>query len=1048
MSALNVWLTFGIILSCIFWKFAMPKTGDTTVTVGKYTPFLLFLFAFVLRVILAGKYMGFGVDINCFAAWADRMVEIGPGGFYAKDYFSDYPPLYLYVLFLLGLLKKWFSLTTFSPTHLVLLKFPSILADVAIGYLIYRTCNRLVGIKASLCLTCLYLFQPATILNSCLWGQVDSIFTLFLILVCLFLEKQNLLPAMILFGLGVLFKPQMLIFTPLLILGVIQYVFRGSFSLHMLTKALGYALLTLILVILIASPFGMENVIPQYIDTLASYPYASVNAYNFWAGVGLNWHQQSTVFMGMPASTWGYVAIILAASLSIVLGLRLGNLHQKHAIVGIFLITTVFTFSVRMHERYLYPILALFPLAFAGFCSRQLSSLPVSRREDGFSEMITWELKYLFPAVHVLLTSLLYYNCAHVLLYYDPSQYNSDAPVLKITGIAMTVGALLLYFLIIRLLSKKDRPFARAQGNGIAYAPSTLRITSSDMRLNKNDFLWIMLIMLLYSLFAFRDLGDKAAPESLFPLAKGQTITFTFPEDHRVTSFAYYMAPEHGRSMLLGTYPNAEGEWSTSACKLDQVFTWKTNDLMAESQSVAFTPQENNTNLLELVFLDADGQPILPLNATEYPALFDEQALYPSYFSFRNSMYFDEIYHARTAYEYLHEMRSYENTHPPLGKIFISLGILLFGMNPFGWRIIGTLFGLAMLPMLYLFAKRLVGDTASAALTCFIFAFDFMHFAQTRIATIDVYIVFFIICMYYFLFYFLTLDYGTTPSKRLCLPLGLCGISMGLGVACKWTGVYAGLGMGILFFGHLFLAYQKQKKSQTRKGKEKDQLFLSKTRSIIVFCVIFFVFVPAAIYLLSYLPFRDGSDSTLLKRALDNQNTMYSYHSQLEATHYFASPFYEWPWIIRPIWYYSGIPAEGIREGISSFGNPLVWWVGIPALAYMIYLVIRKKDRRALFLIIGYLAQYLPWFFVERLTFIYHYFPSVVFLAIMIGYSFRNWREALPKKVYFTLILLYGLLVFGLFLLFYPVLAGQPVELSFAEKYLKWFKTWVLVAGR
>lgn len=33
-----------------------------------------------------------------------------------------------------------------------------------------------------------------------------------------------------------------------------------------------------------------------------------------------------------------------------------------------------------------------------------------------------------------------------------------------------------------------------------------------------------------------------------------------------------------------------------------------------------------------------------------------------------------------------------------------------------------------------------------------LFAADFMHFAQTRIATIDVYITFFIILMYYFMY--------------------------------------------------------------------------------------------------------------------------------------------------------------------------------------------------------------------------------------------------------------------------------------------------------
>ena len=484
---------------------------------------------------------------------------------------------------------------------------------------------------------------------------------------------------------------------------------------------------------------------------------------------------------------------------------------------------------------------------------------------------------------------------------------------------------------------------------------------------------------------------------------------------------------------------------NAAGIQLKTVFYWDKQSLPEECTSLSLTPQAGDYQMIELVFLDREGFPILPENASEYPALFDEQSLYPETFSFRNSMYFDEIYHARTAYEYLHQLRSYENTHPPLGKIFISLGIALFGMNPFGWRIIGTLFGIAMLPVLYLFAKKLTGDTPAAALTCWIFAFDFMHFVQTRIATIDVYIVFFILCEYYFLWLFLNADYVTTPLSRLLLPLGLCGVTMGLGVACKWTGVYAGIGMAILFFGHLILVIKKGRVAD--HGAFLKSRIGERTAKIIGFCMIFFVLIPMLIYLLSYIPFRDNVSSGLVPRALKNQETMFQYHSNLEATHYFSSPFYEWPLIVRPIWYYSGQPSETLREGISSFGNPLVWWVGLPALLYMLYLVVRKKDRRALFLTIGYASQYLPWIFITRLTFIYHYFPSVLFLVLMIGYAFRNLKETLPKKAYVPIVILYGALTFGLFLLFYPVLAGQPVELSFVLKYLRWFKTWILVSG-
>lgn len=1050
MNYLYLWLVISFSYTLFLWKLTMPKANESSVNIGRFTVPLLFLLALVLRVILAGSFIGFSADVGCFSSWADRMVEIGPSGFYSADYFSDYPPLYLYILFLIGLLKKAFSIASYSPVHLVLLKLPAILSDLAIGYMIYRICNKLVGLRSSLLLTCIYLFQPVTILNSSLWGQIDSFFTLFLIAICIFLERQQLLPSMLLFALGLLLKPQMLIFSPLLIVGFIQYVFRGGFSMRMLTKASAYALLSVILILLLASPFGMENVISQYADTVSSYPYASVNAYNFWAGMGLNWYPQTTYFMGLEAKTWGFLAIVLAAGLSILLGLRLGNLHQKYAVMGAFLITTVFTYSVRMHERYLYMAFPLLLLAFAGFCSRQLCRLPNANRNQEMeqTQILTITLRIVFPIMYSLMVCLHFYNCGYVLFYYDPQKYKADAPELILSGIGMVLCSLLLYYALIRLQTKKEFDVA-FQASSIQEKIEPLKIKKEKLRISRADLLFLLGITLLYSIFAFHDLGSMDAPQTCFSMTKNQIITLQFSEDHKAASFYYFTAPEHDRNLLIHYGQADTEEMHAMSAKLGNVFTWKEIGLPEACERLSLTANSNKTNILELVFLDADGNVTTPKNAQEYSELFDEQDAFPDRISFRNSMYFDEIYHARTAYEYIHGLRSYENTHPPLGKILISFGILLFGMNPFGWRIAGTIFGILMLPVLYLFAKRMTGETSCAALTCFIFAFDFMHFTQTRIATIDVFIVFFIICMYYFLFYFFTLDYGATKLKHFYLPLGLCGISMGLGVASKWTGVYAGIGMGILFFGYLYIMYRKQKKLQksAKLVSDKDFDFKTKTSKLIAFCLLFFVLVPAVIYLFSYLPFRDGSDHSWIKQALDNQKTMYDYHSNLVATHYFASPFYEWPFIIKPIWYYSGILSDTLREGISSFGNPLVWWAGIPALLYMLYLTFRKKDGRACFLVISYLAQYLPWFFVERLTFIYHYFPSVIFLVLMIGYGFRNLKEALPKKGYYAVLICYALLVFGLFLLFYPVLAGQPITFDFARKYLKWFKTWILVSG-
>ena len=172
--------------------------------------------------------------------------------------------------------------------------------------------------------------------------------------------------------------------------------------------------------------------------------------------------------------------------------------------------------------------------------------------------------------------------------------------------------------------------------------------------------------------------------------------------------------------------------------------------------------------------------------------------------------------------------------------------------------------------------------------------------------------------------------------------------------------------------------------------------------------------------------------------------------------------------MVRPIWYYSGYVTDAVKEGISAFGNPLVWWGGIPAFLYVLYLLVthssflraltgkaaassattplsRREYHAAAFLVVGYLAQYLPWFFVTRITFIYHYFPSVPFVVLMIVYSLMQWKKHMSDRTFIIVCCAYAAVAFALFLLFYPVLSGQPVSLEFVENGLRWLTGWVLV---
>ena len=193
---------------------------------------IIFGAALLLRLILAYTTHGFGNDIACFAAWADRIFSVGPGAFYSAETFTDYPPGFMYVLYLIGALRSLLGIPYYSSLHIMLLKLPAILCDMACGCLLFREASKRLHFSEmqSVCVACAYLFQPAIILNSSCWGQVDSVHTLVVILMGLFLMDGKMLPAYAIYGIGVLLKPQTLIFTPVLLVGILDHVFLQDFS--------------------------------------------------------------------------------------------------------------------------------------------------------------------------------------------------------------------------------------------------------------------------------------------------------------------------------------------------------------------------------------------------------------------------------------------------------------------------------------------------------------------------------------------------------------------------------------------------------------------------------------------------------------------------------------------------------------------------------------------------------------------------------------------------------------------------------------------------
>ncbi|MDO4853499.1 MAG: phospholipid carrier-dependent glycosyltransferase [Clostridia bacterium] len=381
----------------------------------------------------------------------------------------------------------------------------------------------------------------------------------------------------------------------------------------------------------------------------------------------------------------------------------------------------------------------------------------------------------------------------------------------------------------------------------------------SGRTLNRTDRAVLLVLLLVYSLVAFVNLGTTNFPTVPWKGAYGETAIIDLGDDRHVSEIWFNGNIAEGTVQI---YDDNE-DYTEFEQDYGDMFKWKIASVSLDTTYVRLFVSDGTVSFNEIALFDADGERI---PATVYvqenddgidlfphqQALLDEQGTVPDHPSYFNGMYFDEIYHARTAYEVVtdtdlyFEGRSvgvrdfsyvqkngfsiYEWTHPQLGKVLIAAGVRLFGMNPFGWRFTGTLFGVLILWVLYVLAKRIFCRTDYALLAAGLFAADCMHYSQTRIATIDVYALFFTLLMFLCMLDYLWINRTDALFGKKLVPLSLCGLAFGLGASSKWTCFYSGAGLAVLFFGSFALRcidLVRERKTAKQSGKPSMRIAIN-----------------------------------------------------------------------------------------------------------------------------------------------------------------------------------------------------------------------------
>ena len=614
------------------------------------------------------------------------------------------------------------------------------------------------------------------------------------------------------------------------------------------------------------------------------------------------------------------------------------------------------------------------------------------------------------------------------------------------------------------------------------------KLEDKTNKFNKTDWIIMGILVLVYGIISFIRLGDTKVPVTykVFNDIDDYAIV-TLEEETKINKMRYYVGNELGNIEILSSLDGIYYE-EVSTLKIGGVFYWADQAINREVKYIKFVGKTGGVTLGDVVFYD-DFMNKVNVVSLENDPLTDETDLVPDEISFMSSTYFDEIYYGRTAYEYAHGINVYEWSHPPLGKLLITIPVALFGFSPFNYRLVGNLFGIMLIPLMYILAKKIFKNRKWALLAGLIMMFDCFHFAHTRICLVDGIQVFFILLSVLFMKNYMDLG-KKSPFKKKAIYLLLSGTFIGCAIDTKWNALYVGLGLAITFFVHLLKQYDvnviKYLKEKFTVNKIIRYItifiiipFVSYYLSFIIIskgfanvlmiiyysviglflivmffafiirdkyllklfitCVISFILIPVIIYILSYVLFPTVSyyDGTL-KGVYDVSKMMYEYHANLVATHPFSSVWYEWPIMARPVWLYSGINSKGLYMTITDIGNPAIWWTGILAVVYLVINFFKKKDDTSKFLLIFIISTFVPYVFVGRLMFMYHYFITLPFVMLGIV-AFIKWINEKTKNnmIYYG----YIALVIIVFMVFYPVISALPVSSDYVHS-LQWLSGW------
>ena len=439
--------------------------------------------------------------------------------------------------------------------------------------------------------------------------------------------------------------------------------------------------------------------------------------------------------------------------------------------------------------------------------------------------------------------------------------------------------------------------------------------------------------------------------------------------------------------------------------------------------------------------------------------------------------------------------------HPEAGKWLIGLGEQVFGMDSFGWRVASAVVGTLMVLVMIRLVRRLTGSTVLGCTAGLLLCFDGLHFVMSRLALLDIFLAFFLLCAVSCLvadrdwgrlrmaqrvpqgYRTTPADWGPVRGLRFRPWRLAAGVFLGLAVATKWNALFP-----IAAFGLLVWAWDAG--ARRSLGVRRPWLRAFVVDAVPAF--FYLVVVALVVYVLTWTgwllhageyeaalsdtqygaywgSYIETDANGFVPELVQSLRSLWNYHQDVytfhtrgltDATHVYQSHPGGWLLLNRPVGVDAKLDIAPGAQGCAApadstclrqvllLGTPALWWGGVVALLYALFAWLGRRDWRFGLPVVGVLATWLPWLrYDDRPIFSYYAVAIVPFtviaITLLLGVLVGGPRASYRRRMWGTAFAgAFVVLVMVNFAWFWPIYTD---ELITTPEWLEriWFRAWI-----